>query len=110
MDIALLNVRVTVQKSMVTVDDNGNHMNAWSDYYSCHATVGGEGGKEKDAGSITVDDSNITFSMRYCRKMADVTNTGYRILFHEEIYNILSVDHMNFKRKSIKLRCQKERR
>lgn len=34
MDITLLNVKITVQKNTVTVDNIGNHKNEWTDYYS----------------------------------------------------------------------------
>ena len=39
MDIALLNVKITVEKNEVTVDEIGNRRNDWSDFYSCFATV-----------------------------------------------------------------------
>ena len=32
------------------------------------------------------------------------------LVFHGELYNITSVDHMNYKKKSLKIRCQKVRR
>ena len=43
MDVALLNERVTFQKNEAVVDGVGNHMNVWTDYYTCAATIGGEG-------------------------------------------------------------------
>lgn len=61
MDIALLNVKITVEKNEVTVDEIGNRRNAWTEYYSCFATVGGEGGRETTVAGITVDDSDISF-------------------------------------------------
>lgn len=42
MEIARLNVRITFQKNEVVADTIGNRKNEWGDYYSCHATVGGE--------------------------------------------------------------------
>lgn len=39
MDIALLNVKITVQKNETVVDAIGNHKNNWTDYHSCFATV-----------------------------------------------------------------------
>lgn len=48
--------------------------------------------------------------IRYCKRVAILTSTGYRIQFGNELYDILAVDHMNFKRKCIKLSCQKVRR
>lgn len=110
MEIALLNVPVIFQKNEVTVDDIGNHTSKWSDYYRCHATVSGEGGTETAVAGITVDDSDLSFTVRYCKKTSLVDVTGYRIVFQEELYNILAIDHMNYKRKSIKFKCQKVRR
>ena len=56
MDIGLLNEKVTFQKNTVITDSIGNHKNGWEDFYTCHATIGGEGmasSKEKeDAGTI----------------------------------------------------------
>ena len=46
MEVSLLNVRITFQKNGVAVDGIGNHKNTWADYYSCHATAGGEAGKQ----------------------------------------------------------------
>lgn len=85
MEIALLNVKVTFQKNSVVSDTIGNRKNVWEDYYTCHATVSGEGGQEKAA-------------------------AGFRILFGGEIYNISAVDHMNYKKKALKFRCEKARR
>lgn len=110
MDIALLNVRVVFQKSSVTVDAIGNHKNAWTEFYTCYATVSGENGKETTSTGITVDDSDLSFSVRYCHKVSEINNTEYRVLFRGEIYNILSVDHMNYRNKSVKFKCQKVRR
>lgn len=110
MKIALLNEKIVIQKSVVQSDSIGNRKNAWEDYYSCFATIGGEGGNEKLEAGQTVERVIITFSMRYCDKLVDIMSTGFRIQFRGEIYNILSVDHMNYKKKSLKFRCEKERR
>ena len=110
MDIALMNVKILFQKNAVQTDKIGNHINTWEDYYSCHATVSGVGGTEKTVAGLVVDDSDISFSVRYCRLVSKIESTGYRIIFNETIYNILSVDHMNYKRKSVKFKCQRVRR
>lgn len=110
MDIALLNVKIVIEKNEVMVDEIGNRRNAWAEYYSCFATVGGESGRETSVAGITVDDSDISFSIRYCKKASFINNTEYRVVFEGETYNILSVDHMNYKKKSLKIRCQKVRR
>lgn len=110
MEIALLNVKVTFQKNSVAADDIGNRRNVWEDYYTCHATVSGESGNEKAAAGLTVAKSDIAFTVRFCKQAAEVTADGFRILFQGEIYNIVAVDHMNYKKKALKFRCGKARR
>jgi SPP1 family predicted phage head-tail adaptor len=110
MDIALLNVKITIQKNETVVDAIGNHKNEWTDYYNCFATVSGEGGSEKNVAGLIVDDSNISFTVRYCKALADIDVTKHRVVFDESLFNIVSVDHMNYKKKCLKLKCEKVRK
>ena len=74
MEISPLNVKVTFQKNSVVADNIGNRRNVWEDYYTCYATVGGEGGNEKAAAGLTVVDSDIAFTIRFCKRAAEVTD------------------------------------
>ena len=103
MDIALLNVKIIIQKNETVVDAIGNHKNTWTDFHTCFATVSGEGGS-------VVEDSDISFTVRYCKALADFDTTKARIVFDGSVYNIVSVDHMNFKKKCLKFKCEKVRR
>ena len=107
MNIALMNVRIMFQKSAVAADEIGNRKNAWEDYYSCAATVGGEKGQEKEAAAQTVDLADITFTVRSCRLTEGITADGFRIIFRGEKYDILSIDHMSHKHVCLKFRCRK---
>ena len=110
MNIALLNVRIEIQKNTVTTDRYGNHKNTWEPYLSCYATVSAESPKEETDAGLIVDDSKVDFTIRFCKASAVISSTGYRVLFRDELYDILSVDHMNYKRKAVKLLCQRVRR
>ena len=110
MDIALLNVKVAIQKNTVTVDVVGNHKNEWADVYVCHATVSSESPSESTSAGTVVDDSKMDFTVRWCRTISEMDADGYRVMYGGEIYNILGIDHMNFKKKLVKLKCQKARR
>ena len=110
MNIAGLRVRITIQKNETVVDKFGNHKNEWTDYYSCHATVSGESGSETSVAANTLYDSDLAFTVRYCNKLKDADPTKLRVVFKGEIYNITFIDHMNYKHKSVKFRCQKVRR
>ena len=110
MEIALLNERITIQKNSVTVDGIGNHILSWEDYFSCHATISNESPSEDTAAGTVVDNTKADFTVRWCKKVSEVTADRFRVVYAGEVYNILGLDHRNFKKKSVKLKCQKARR
>ena len=110
MDIALLNQRITIQKSTVSADSIGNRILTWTTYHSCFATMSGEGSGERDGQPTTVDHTTCDFTVRYCSALNSITPDGYRVLFRSEFYDIEGIDHMNFKHKCLKLKCRKVER
>lgn len=110
MEIAALRVKIMFQRQEAVVDGIGNHTNRWEDYFTCRATVGGEGGTEKAVAGTTVEDADISFTVRFCRAAEAVSSSGFRIVFREELYDILAVDHLNYKKRALKFRCRKVRR
>ena len=110
MDIAALNERVMIQVNTVVTDKYGNHKNTWEDFFSCYATISGENGKEQAIVGEIVEATDMNVTVRYCNQTASVRSTTHRILFRNEIYDIVAVDHLNYKKHGIKFRCQKVRR
>lgn len=110
MNIELLNVRIFISKNEVVTDAVGNHINVWKEYYTCYTTVSAEAGKEETSAGLVVDNSKIDFTIRWCKKAAEITSDNYRVEFNGELYNISAVNHMNYRKKCIKLSCEKVRR
>jgi len=110
MEIAALRVKIMFQRQEAVADGVGNHTNHWEDYFACRATVGGEGGTEKAVAGTTVEDADISFTVRFCRAAGAVSSSGFRIVFREELYDILAIDHLNYKKRALKFRCRKVRR
>ena len=110
MNIALLNTKITIEKQTIVTDKVGNHMNEWTAYHECYATVSGEGGQEVIAAGTSVDHADCHITVRWCRKLRSVSTTNYRIIMDGEIYDILSIDHLSNKGKALKFRCRKVRR
>ncbi len=110
MNIAAMRVRVTFQKNAVTVDKYGNHKNEWTDYYSCYATISGENGQEQAVVGETVENTDMNVTVRYCSETAAITSTKFRIVFEGELYDILGINHLSFKKHAIKFKCRKVRR
>ena len=82
MKIELLNVRIFISKSTVVTDAIGNRRNEWKPFYTCYATVSGEAGKEQTDAGMVVDDSNIDFTIRWCKKAAEIDSTHFRVEFN----------------------------
>ena len=112
MDVAAMNVRITFQKSEVISDAIGNRSNSLTDYYSCFATLSDSAGKssvETAAAGLIVDHSDISFTVRFCSKSSIINSTDYRVLWNNEVYDILKVDHLNMKKCALKFKCEKAR-
>lgn len=113
MDIAAMNSRITFQKNETVVDNIGNHVNGWNDYYTCNATISNSGGKssvEAEAAGVITDADDVNFTVRFCIRAFDVTPNNFRILWRGEQYDIVKVDYLNLKKKALKFKCQKVRR
>ena len=87
MNISGLRVRITIQKNETVTDKYGNHKTAWTDFFSCWATVGTGAGAEK-AGVVVNPEESTDFTVRYCSETAQVTSTKYRILAEGKTWNI----------------------
>ena len=110
MHIAAMNVRITFQKNTVVEDEIGNHTNEWTDFYSCYATTSTKTGNESEAAATTTVTEKLDFNVRYCSETAQVTPDGFRIKLKDRIYNILSIDDMAFKHRSLKMHAELVRR
>ncbi len=110
MHISALNQKIIFQKIGVVVDKIGNHTNSWNDYYTCYATISGEGGNEEAVVGQTVENAELCFTVRYCQKVSAIKSSEYRIIFNDEFYDILAIDHFSYKKKAVKFKCRKARR
>lgn len=107
--IEKLNERITIEKSTVVTDKVGNHRNTWEEYFTCFAYASTYQAQEEE-GEVTAEQKSVVFTVRWCSETRGLTSTGYRIRFREQLYNIESVDPMNFQKKTLKIHCRLERR
>ena len=107
--IARFNERLTVQKNTVTVDRYGNHKNVWTDYFTCSAYANTYTAQE-DGEEVTYEERTVAFETRYCPELASVSSTGFRVLFGDVAYEIVSVDPMNYQNQTLKFTCRREKR
>ena len=107
MDIARLRARIMIEKATVKVDRIGNRTNGWEEYYSCCAypdtyLV------DESPGKVDYENETIAFTVRACQKTKELNSTQYRVRFQDQVFNIASIDRMNYNNREIKIRCKKE--
>lgn len=112
MNIAAMNERITFQKHIVEIDDIGNRINTWEDYFSCWASVSASklNVGEKNEAAQTLEQDRLDFTVRWCSQTAEITSTEYRIIFRERIYNIDHIDIGKNKKQSLKFSAYLVRR
>lgn len=110
MKISIFNEKILLQKLTTSVDEIGNQISLWSDFLFVYSYVSSNSPKETLTSGAIWDEGSLEFSIRYSSELKDITQTGYRVVFREEIYDIKGIDFMNYQKKLIKLRCTKEER
>ena len=105
MHISWLRARITIQRNETVVDQYGNHKSIWNDWFTCWATgsSSGRSSDEKEAAGHTVEENRVDFTIRWCSETAAIDTKHYRVLLGDRIYDITSVDQMDFRRQSLKL-------
>ena len=101
MDISKLNQRILIQKGVSKTDEVGNVLRQWQDFYSCFASVKTTGGKEEQ--------QTVSFTVRFCRKLAELSSVEYRVVFREKFYNIVQVDFADYGGKMIRIKGESEK-
>lgn len=107
MDIAKLNQRIQIQKAVSKTDEVGNVIQQWQDFYSCFASVKTAGGKERQKGD-TEEQHSVSFAVRFCKQLSELSSVEYQILFRGKIYNILQVDFSDYGGKIVKIKAESE--
>ena len=107
--IARKNTRITFQKNEIYSDKYKNRLQQWTDYFSCFAYADTYA-TDEDGKTVITEERSITFETRWCPELEAVSSTGYRILFENSVYNIVSIDPMNYQRQKIRFSCRKEKR
>ena len=76
----------------------------WEDFFSCRAYVNALYGSEYWAARAAGCEDTITFTVRYCRKIAQVCATGFRIIYRGNEYKIQGVDNPQMSNTYVKLK------
>ena len=109
-EIARFNERISIQKNTVVTDKYGNHKNVWTDYYTCFTYASTYQYDKENEAATTTEERTINFEVRYCPELEDLDSTHFRVAFHGDVYDIQTVDFMNYQRKTIRIVCKLQKK
>jgi SPP1 family predicted phage head-tail adaptor len=94
---------INIQKNVSGKDTRGNPVDAWQDYYSCHAYVNELSGREFYEAREVHLENTVVFIVRYTPKLKDLDTSSYRLVFRSRIYDITFVDNPQFRNEMLKI-------
>ena len=110
MNIGSMRSRIVIQKNVLEIDEVGNHVNVWRDWHLCACYANMTRGSESSEAGHTLSSDTVTFTVRYCERISQITSDGYRICFNGNLYNITYVDDFQFRHETFKITAQRVRR
>ena len=96
---------VIIEKSGYTEDDIGNQIPGWIVYYKGYAYMNNLSGAEYWEAAQTQAENTVMFIMRYHPKFATMNTKEYRLLHRGNEYNITSIDNVQYKNETVKIRA-----
>lgn len=98
--------RIVIEKSEYAEDEVGNQIAIWMEYYKGYAYMNNLSGSEYWAAAQTQSENTVMFIMRYRPLLGSVRSKGYRLLHNGLEYNIISIDNVQYKNETIKIRAK----
>lgn len=108
MQLSDFNQRITIQKGVIHPDFYGED-HSFSDFYSCFTSVKEKSLAENVRDGNLVQDEILEFSVRDCSKLKELSSDAFQILFKEQIYDILAIDHDQFKGRYLRITAKRRK-
>lgn len=96
---------VRIEKSSFTEDGIGNRLSVWSEYYKGYAYMNNLSGSEYWEAAQTQSQNTVMFVLRYHPLLGSMSTKGYRVMHRGREYNINSIDNVQYKNETIKIRA-----
>ncbi|WP_270294061.1 phage head closure protein [Enterocloster bolteae] len=96
---------VVIEKSGYAEDDIGNQIPSWTEYYRGYAYMNNLSGSEYWEAAQTQSQNTIMFVFRYHSLLGAMNTKEYRLVHRGKAYNITSIDNVQYKNETVKIRA-----
>lgn len=97
--------KIEIQKVSNTYDNIGNPKQTWKKVHEGYAYINGLSGKEYWEAASIQQENTLEFVFRWKKFFNEMDTTRYRLRFNGKIYNIHSIDNIQFRNKTVKIRA-----
>ena len=105
MDAGAYRNKVVIQKYTGEFDDIGNPAGKWEDYKKAYAYVNGLSGREYWEAANVKQENTVEFIFRWKPFFDEMNTRRFRILFRTGVYNINSIDNIQFRNQTVKIKA-----
>ena len=97
---------VIIEVLNVEYDNVGNPVKKWKKWKKAKCSANGLYGSEYWEAAHTQNEDNLDLIFRWKKYMEYMNTREFRIVFKEEIFNILTIDNIKYKNEQVKMRCK----
>ncbi len=105
MDAGAYNQKVVIEKLSNDYDDIGNPIEAWKPFKKVHAYMNGLSGKEYWEAAKLNAENTVDFVFRWKRFFDEIDTKNYRIVWKGKIFDIKTIDNVQFRNETVKIRA-----
>lgn len=96
---------VVIEKRGYTEDEIGNQASVWEEYYRGYAYMNNLSGTEYWEAAQTQAQNTVMFILRFHPLLGAMNTKEYRLVHRGREYDITSIDNVQYKNETIKIRA-----
>ena len=100
--------KIEIQKNEYSEDSIGNPIDNWVKFKDVYAYVNGLSGSEYWEAAVVHAETTLEIVTRWKPFFNQIDTKSFRVIFQNRPYNIVSIDNIQFRNKTIKMRIQSD--
>ena len=96
-----LNKRITLQRPIITINENGFEEETWEDVKTVWAAASNLYGREYYAAAAVQAENTVKFTIRYTEGI----DSSMRILFKGKQYDITAIDNIKYQNRYMEIKA-----
>lgn len=97
--------RIVIERNQFVEDEIGNQEAVWKELYAGYAYMNNLSGSEYWAAAQTQSQNTVMFILRFHPILSFTDTKRHRILHKGAEYNIVSIDNVQYKNETVKIRA-----